>query len=102
MTATVEATEAYTSADYVMVATPTNYDSDKNFFVTSSVETAIDAVRAENPEARVDIKSTIPASCSASLREQRGDNRIFFRPSFCARGCGKEVRLASGRGCRPC
>ncbi len=69
LTATVDAAEAYTGADYVVVAAPTSYDSDKNFFDTSSVEAAIDAVRAVNPEAWVVIKSTIPVGYTASLRE---------------------------------
>lgn len=86
MSATLDATEAYVSADYVVVATPTNYDSDKNFFDTSSVKTAIDAVRAVNPEAWVVIKSTIPVGYTSSLREQRGDNRIFFSSEFLREG----------------
>lgn len=86
LSATVDATEAYTSADYVVVATPTNYDSDKNFFDTSSVEAAIDAVRAVNPAAWVVIKSTIPVGYTASLREMRGDKRIFFSPEFLREG----------------
>lgn len=86
LTATVDAAEAYTSADYVVVATPTNYDSEKNFFDTSSVEAAIDAVRAVNPTAWVVIKSTIPVGYTASLREVRGDKRIFFSPEFLREG----------------
>ena len=86
LSATVDATEAYTSADYVVVATPTNYDSDKNFFDTSSVEAAIDAVRAVNPAAWVVIKSTIPVGYTASLREMRGDKHIFFSPEFLREG----------------
>lgn len=86
LTATVNPAAAYAGAEYVVVATPTNYDSDKNFFDTSSVEAAIDAVRAVNPEAWVVIKSTIPVGYTASLREQRGDNRIFFSPEFLREG----------------
>ena len=86
LTATVDPAAAYTGAEYVVVATPTNYDSDKNFFDTSSVEAAIDAVRAVNPTAWIVIKSTIPVGYTASLREVRGDKRIFFSPEFLREG----------------
>ena len=79
---TLDAAEAYTGADYAIVATPTNYDSDKNFFDTSSVEAAIAAVREVNPTAWVVIKSTIPVGYTASLRERLGDERIVFSPEF--------------------
>ena len=82
LSATADATEAYAGAEYVVVATPTNYDSDKNFFDTSSVEAAIDAVRAVNPEAWIVIKSTIPVGYTAGLRERLGDSKIFFSPEF--------------------
>ena len=69
--ATLDAKEAYEGADYAIVATPTNYDSDKNFFDTSSVEAAIAAVRSVNPDAWIVIKSTIPVGYTAGLRESR-------------------------------
>lgn len=80
--ATVDVAEAYTGADYAVIATPTNYDSEKNFFDTSSVEAAIAAVRSVNPDAWIVIKSTIPVGYTAGLRERLGDDRIFFSPEF--------------------
>ena len=80
--ATVDVAEAYTGADYVVIATPTNYDSDRNFFDTSSVEAAIAAVRSVNPDAWIVIKSTIPVGYTAGLRERLGDSKIFFSPEF--------------------
>ena len=79
---TLDAEEAYTGADYAIVATPTNYDSNRNFFDTSSVEAAISAIREVNPTAWIVIKSTIPVGYTASLREKLGDNRIVFSPEF--------------------
>ena len=80
--ATVDVAEAYAGADYVVIATPTNYDSDRNFFDTSSVEAAIAAVRSVNPDAWIVIKSTIPVGYTAGLRERLGDSKIFFSPEF--------------------
>ena len=80
--ATVDVAEAYTGADYAVIATPTNYDSDRNFFDTSSVEAAIAAVRSVNPDAWIVIKSTIPVGYTAGLREKLGDSKIFFSPEF--------------------
>ena len=80
--ATVDVAEAYSGADYAVIATPTNYDSDKNFFDTSSVEAAIAAVRSVNPDAWIVIKSTIPVGYTAGLRERLGDDKIFFSPEF--------------------
>ena len=80
--ATVDVAEAYAGADYAVIATPTNYDSDRNFFDTSSVEAAIAAVRSVNPEAWIVIKSTIPVGYTADLRERLGDSKIFFSPEF--------------------
>ena len=80
--ATVEAVEAYAGADHAVIATPTNYDSDRNFFDTSSVEAAIAAVRSVNPDAWIVIKSTIPVGYTAGLRERLGDSKIFFSPEF--------------------
>ena len=79
---TLDAAEAYTGADYAIVATPTNYDSDRNFFDTSSVEAAIAAIREVNSTAWIVIKSTIPVGYTASLREELGDRHIVFSPEF--------------------
>ena len=84
--ATCDAAKAYSGADYVVVATPTNYDPARNYFDTSSVEAAIDAVRSVNPDAWVVIKSTIPVGYTERLRAERGDARIIFSPEFLREG----------------
>lgn len=80
--ATVDVAEAYAGAEYAVIATPTNYDSDKNFFDTSSVEAAVAAVRSVNASAWIVIKSTIPVGYTVGLREALGDERIIFSPEF--------------------
>lgn len=80
--ATVDPTRAYAGAEYAVVATPTNYDADRNFFDTSSVEAAIEAIRAVNSDAWIVIKSTIPVGYTAALRERLGDGKIIFSPEF--------------------
>ena len=84
--ATCDPAEAYSGAEYVVVATPTNYDPARNYFDTSSVEAAIDAVRSVNPDAWVVIKSTIPVGYTERLRAERGDARIIFSPEFLREG----------------
>ena len=84
--ATTDAATTYADAEFVVVATPTNYDSARNFFDTSSVESAIDAVRSVNLHAWVVIKSTIPVGYTSRLREERGDGRIIFSPEFLREG----------------
>ena len=84
--ATLDPSEAYAGADYVVVATPTNYDPARNYFDTSSVEAAIDAVRAVNSSAWVVVKSTVPVGYTQGLRESRGDRRIVFSPEFLREG----------------
>ena len=84
--ATRDPAEAYSGAGYVVVATPTNYDPTRNYFDTSSVEAAIDAVRSVNPGAWVVIKSTVPVGYTERLRAERGDSRIVFSPEFLREG----------------
>lgn len=80
--ATLDPAVAYTGAEFVVVATPTNYDADRNFFDTSSVEAAVEAIRGVNLEAWIVIKSTVPVGYTAALRERLGDGRIIFSPEF--------------------
>ena len=84
--ATENAHEAYTGADYVLVATPTDYNSDTNYFDTSSIESVITEVRAVNSEATIIIKSTIPVGYTEQLREQFGTRKIVFSPEFLREG----------------
>lgn len=80
--ATLDAAKAYSDAELVIIAAPTNYDSQKNFFDTSAVEAVIELVMRYNPDAIMVIKSTIPVGYTQSIREKTGSKNIIFSPEF--------------------
>ena len=82
LTATLDGRDAYSKAEIVVIAAPTNYDSKKNFFDTSAVEAVISLVMEVNPEAIMVIKSTIPVGYTQSIREKTGSRNIIFSPEF--------------------
>lgn len=82
LTATLDAKLAYTNADFVVIAAPTNYDSQKNFFDTSAVESVIKLVMQYNPNAIMIIKSTIPVGYTENIRRKTGSKNIIFSPEF--------------------
>ena len=82
LSATTDGAAAYADADFVVIAAPTNYDPQKNFFDTSAVEAVIDLVLQSSPSATMVIKSTIPVGYTRRVREQFGTDRIMFSPEF--------------------
>ena len=86
LTATTDGASAYQNADFVVVATPTNYDTETNYFDTSSVESVIDQVLALNDHCVIIVKSTVPVGYTKQLRARYNTNRILFSPEFLREG----------------
>lgn len=86
LVATTDAHSAYMNAEYVIVATPTNYDSELNFFDTSAVESVIDEALSINPAANIIIKSTVPVGFTEGIRKRKECTNIYFSPEFLREG----------------
>ena len=86
LAATTDAESAYKNADFVIISTPTNYDVEKNFFDTSSIEVVINLVKKYNPDAVIVIKSTIPVGYTERIRKEMNYKNILFSPEFLREG----------------
>lgn len=82
LTATTNQEQAYTNADFIVIATPTNYDSEKNYFDTSAVEAAVESAMKYSPDAVIIIKSTIPVGYTERIRNTYNNQNIIFSPEF--------------------